>query len=810
MSSTLKNIIEIVEAEGNYENALKHRTKHIKTFSSLGPPDLCYLTKECKGSFGKGNKTGFYHYVYGAHMSSIASLSLYITNLLKLQEQEVGWFSGGKWIITKGIYCIFDSFNRIDVRAEVTFPGGVKVYGVDKEERRVAVSESDFSGPFISTVLRTFNPERVPAVKMYKVLSSKEVFNEFIREVFSFVKVRDLEYDNQEMIFYKGNKILHYVTDYLIRKKRLTMALDIMNQVIEQDIKHTVFIADIFASMNKVPEAIKIIAPVLSKNPHIVVLLYTEAQNLLKVEKYEFALTLAKIVVQLCPDSFDAWYLLIEILFYSKNYSQALVAINIAPIYSKRQPNDGILIDEQIHMTNPKANEQSDHYPNFVFEPQPQDFHFNKFREELNHVQNEYFDENERVLTAIKDLPALKLEAQELKLYKVLVRIERELGWDKLLNLRTKMFLMEADTASNKFDSTSYKSKLEDYEIYEHNATNFLESPTHFMPGMSMNEQSFYGVKAGGEEIIEQKLREDYDSDDSVDEAELPSFLKADENYETHQKVLSSNLQAIKQHGQESIQHWEHKRPQKITEETESTETEPHDKLKFGKKPSQPPTVDNPVQLDFEVKRKRLCSRMMDNLFVTLYEDLNLMYEWQNEENGQKNPLHAGGFRHHHEEGEEEDEPEHYIGLIWVQRGILAERLCRIRFAEKAYKKSIEKGFSSFAWTRLYKLYVEANNPKAALICLAEILDDMDNIGIEKFSHLPSWIEDPMYSLIANMGINKFRALLEEVSWDDDTINMLLKDGEYWNAEGWKVNDSFVDKLSDSVKERVVKPEKRN
>lgn len=803
-TNSLKNIVEIIESDSEYGRALRYRTTNIKNFSALGPADLCYLTKEWTKGFGKPTRAGFYHYIYGACMNSGAALSLYITNLLKLQEQEASWFANSKWTITKGVYCIFDAFNRIDIRAEVTLPGGVKIYGVDRDERMIAIDETDFSSPYISTVMRSFNPERVPAVKMYKELASKAVFQEFLRNVTHFVKTRDLDYDNQELITYKGNKLLHYLTDFLIRKRRLSLALELLNDMAGQDLKYASFIADVFSNMNKAPEAVMLIAPILQKNPHIVVLLYVEAQNLLKLEKYDQAAKLGKIVVQLCPDSFDAWYLLIEILLYAKNYNQALIAINIAPIYSRSQPNNGIIIEEGMEVTTPKSNTLSDHYVSFLFEPQPNDFRYTKFKDELSHVQNQFIDENERLLTSMRDLSSNKFEEQEMKLYKIIVKIEREIGWDKLLALRAKLFLMETDTSSSRFDRNMYKSRTEDYEIYENMTTNFPDSPTNFIPGMSMNEQqSPYGVRSGEEEIVEQKLREDYDSDNSVEEANIPSFLKADEEYETQQKNLTANLLNIKQQSQQSIKNWEHKRSQKITEETEPNENEPSEKLNLRRRLEEKQKRQMEVSpFDFLSYKKRLCSRTMDNLFVALYEDLSLIYEWQNEEHEEKIPMHLGGMNRMGEVYEDEEDREHYVGLIWVQRGVLAERLCRIRFAEKAYKKAIEKGFSLFAWTRLFKMYIEAANSKAALICLAEILDDMDSLGIEKFVDLPGWIEDPMYQMIATLGINRFKALLEEVSWEDDTINVLIKEGEYWNAEGWKSNEDLVRQISYKFREK--------
>ena len=54
---------------------------------------------------------------------------------------------------------------------------------------------------------------------------------------------------------------------------------------------------------------------------------------------------------------------------------------------------------------------------------------------------------------------------------------------------------------------------------------------------------------------------------------------------------------------------------------------------------------------------------------------------------------------------------------------MLAERMNRKRLAEKAYRSAIEKGFSLFTWNRLLNIYCETFNPKACLVCIAEVFD---------------------------------------------------------------------------------------
>lgn len=119
-----------------------------------------------------------------------------------------------------------------------------------------------------------------------------------------------------------------------------------------------------------------------------------------------------------------------------------------------------------------------------------------------------------------------------------------------------------------------------------------------------------------------------------------------------------------------------------------------------------------------QFRKKRLCNKV-DRLFMMLYDDLNLLIEWENEEKKKSQEKRPDLFN--------------YSGLVWVHRGILAERLCRKRLAERAFRNAIERGYSLYAWTSLLKIYAETYNPKACLVCMAEILDQAEEDGITKF-----------------------------------------------------------------------------
>ena len=115
------------------------------------------------------------------------------------------------------------------------------------------------------------------------------------------------------------------------------------------------------------------------------------------------------------------------------------------------------------------------------------------------------------------------------------------------------------------------------------------------------------------------------------------------------------------------------------------------------------------------------------------------MIEWENEEKRKTMERAPDAFN--------------YGGLLWVHRGILAERLNRKRLAEKAFRTAIDKGFSLYAWYRMLLIYAETYNPKACLVCMAEILDQAEMDGILHFSKLPFWMEEVLNELVAVNGL---------------------------------------------------------
>lgn len=165
-------------------------------------------------------------------------------------------------------------------------------------------------------------------------------------------------------------------------------------------------------------------------------------------------------------------------------------------------------------------------------------------------------------------------------------------------------------------------------------------------------------------------------------------------------------------------------------------------------------------------------SPLLSSLVHSLYEDLKQLIGWQKESSDR--------------DGVEKDAITFlpYSGEIWLMRGYLAERLRKERIAERAYRYSVDKGFSVFVWYRLMKLYTATCNPKAVLICIIEVLKHLTNEGILFSSVLPEWMEQVLCRICSGCGFRQLFATAVELKCE--RFPALV--GTLARIQAWKVD----------------------
>jgi hypothetical protein len=92
-----------------------------------------------------------------------------------------------------------------------------------------------------------------------------------------------------------------------------------------------------------------------------------------------------------------------------------------------------------------------------------------------------------------------------------------------------------------------------------------------------------------------------------------------------------------------------------------------------------------------------------------------------------------------------------------------------------------------FAWWRLIKLYEQNNQPKAILVCVAEILDRAEEDGITTWGRFPPWLEQVMMNMICQNGYKSVMKLAKDVDVLDQKhlMKMLKRIVEEIKCEGY-------------------------
>lgn len=702
----------------------------IPQYTHLGPPDMVYLVKEQKATlFGAATHSGYYHYVYGVDCSSSASIAVYINSLIKAQEKD-GWMKKQKFKIVKATFCIYDPISKTDIRVEVNIPGGTNVYCVNEENLKSPITGIQWNFVFIASVLRSFNPKYSNGIRIVTELETKDSFKDFLLVAGSLHKAgysnKFVNAEHKQVT--NTSYLLSEISKYMIRNRRLSEFIDFINQYTAEDPSLVTFIVDALFSIDRVKDSIILLAENLSEYPMLAPLLVKQVEAFLRFEYYEYGLKIAKICVDLLPESYEAWNGLANTYFHMRQFKESLIALDIAPYYDEAQKNDKFPASDKYSSTNPKKQDSSLFYAALMVEPTKPDFRkLNKENQEMPLLIDT--DEERETLEKLNEVNKRVFSASEKKSYELLVQLEKELTWGNLLDMKNDVFFTENEqgtAADNPFLSANFTrtQQTTDTEIAKKK--------------IELKEENILKSELGKpmEEIKELK-----EESQVTEQAHKPKDKGISARRNKHGYLAEATVE------------------EKIATFV-SLPSEPDDE--------ETPDLNKP---DKEVLYKKRLANKINNLFMTLYYDLNLLVDWENEENIKAERKDFGLFN--------------YSGLVWVNRGILAERLQRTRLAEKAYRTAIENGFSLFAWYRLLKIYASTYNPKACLVCMAEVLDQAEYDGITHFPKLPYWMEDTLFELISVNGMQRMKQLVQEMQIEDcqPIIDCMLK-AQYWRSNG--------------------------
>lgn len=474
------------------------RTAALPSFTRLGPPDLVHLAKTEPSSENNSAATdvgegvavsGTYYYVTGVHNASAASVSAYLSDLinstLPITEEPISittistaataaataaigataaWLFG--WTnqshehnkIQMGVYCMYNSVTRKDLRVMFKIPGSVEAYTVDEDGNKwAATDEKEWRQAWVCSILRALlydsQEENVINIKnWYRYNPMDQMMNPANQQMF---------FEVFEEIFWEGprlslppianqqkNQLLTLPTlasnslvDGFLKYVQLTGAVEPALKCLERlqhpdnppSVETAVLTikAKLLLQSNQEVRAVQVMRYALQNPnnlPHASLILDLQANFCMTKGKLNWALACAQKAVSSEPTDFAAWNTLVKTYTQLGMYEMALVTLNACPIDTAAVTTTSMAKFIEVPEILKPAKE---------FYPVPD----TGMLQEVWEVQETEDDK--------MPLPGPALTGLMAEAYKLLTAIVGKVGWDNLLQYRSRAFIMEDEYTNN-------------------------------------------------------------------------------------------------------------------------------------------------------------------------------------------------------------------------------------------------------------------------------------------------------------------------------------------------------------------------
>ncbi|TIC03342.1 bud site selection-related protein [Wallemia mellicola] len=441
----LKDCPEFIELE--IAESVASRTETLSTFRELGPPDLCHIIKS-PTKVGTTKDSGSYHYVSGVDASSSASIAIYLNELLRSLDLPQGWFTpNAAWKVRSGTYCCYNAFSRLDVRVQVSIPGGVDSYAVDLRGQRHELSSDLWLETYLSAHLRAILYADDPNYKLYGYRKFDPIPKPEDEEKFLaasqhlFHKGWQLGSDPEIQVATPiSNHLTTAILKYFGDSGRMSRAANLFEKIAESQRKTSgekvgcevdALTAKAYIGMNEETLAIRTLNRALNVSPQSWPLLHVQVDFLRSKGQHQWAVHLARQAVECSPSEFVTWAKLTDCLIDIEDFEGALLTLNSCPMFTYNE--------RDLHrMPTPIKN----HFP------------IQKWVIDSQLIEDDSPKENEADITLLR-LPAPSLRGTFARAYELLTRLNNCIGWDDLLKIRSNVFVMEEEYRQHKSDDST-------------------------------------------------------------------------------------------------------------------------------------------------------------------------------------------------------------------------------------------------------------------------------------------------------------------------------------------------------------------
>jgi hypothetical protein len=480
--------------------SLQDRTAILSHINDLGPPDLVNLTKiigtPTKNSTAASlQTTGTYLYYTGADTSNVATIAALLNSLAMIigQEQQL-WFGKLKpFHVSHATYSTYNAFRKLDLRVNVAFPGSVSwevldAYGNQASSDLIPENEVDdmWIECFISSIVRSLitaddDGDFSSIVEIRRInpfldsnISIPEFLNGFKK---LFLEGEKLGCNENIQV---PNTLNNHLIDAFFKCIELTHCYDLALKVLYELYKSHNEVATLIAKTlflaDRELEAVKFIHDKLSlsKNvneiPGSSTLLLLQSEYCLNKSRPDLALPLAIKSVESAPSMFAPWAHLVKVYIALNKFDEALLTLNACPMvthkdkYILKRIALGVAkkINDVSNNSSSNTNDSNIPLSNEMHLPLPQDV-FLRGVTDLNSldVANEHskllssqanpnnkrlsIDKNSISPQSLLALPAASLKSTFRSAYSLLAEIVLKIGWEGMLNIRSKVFVMEEE-----------------------------------------------------------------------------------------------------------------------------------------------------------------------------------------------------------------------------------------------------------------------------------------------------------------------------------------------------------------------------
>ncbi|ODQ81417.1 hypothetical protein BABINDRAFT_159714 [Babjeviella inositovora NRRL Y-12698] len=403
-------------------------------FNDLGPADLVHLTKT-----GNKHRYGTFFNTAGVDTSNSATIASHLMDVVKVfHGKPQTWFGKSKtYSIEKAVFCAFNAFSKVDARVTIHVPGSTEVTLVGANGP-VEGSERLWLETYISSIARCLLTSGEDEEELNHVVETRRI------NPLTSVTGAETFFQAFEAMFWDGPRLgaacdvqvpsltNNYLVDTFLKAVEVTRkfdtALEVLHRLQERDPRVISIVAQVLLMQDEEVKAIQTIAHGIRANPRNAALLILQAKYLMEKSQYAFALAAATQAVKASPSEFRPWEILTKVYVAMGEYEQALLTINSCPMFANKERYS-------FKRVTP-VNRNNLHLPLPIDATLEAVTGLNAMA-----IQEEQLNAD----PSLMNLQATGLKSTFAAAYDLLTDIIHRIGWEKLLKVRTKVFVMEEE-----------------------------------------------------------------------------------------------------------------------------------------------------------------------------------------------------------------------------------------------------------------------------------------------------------------------------------------------------------------------------